>query len=48
MSSSDISLNPLTGNEPETSEEFRSPVGRAAQEEEPSQRQEVNVEGPNK
>ena len=43
--SDDISLNPLTGNEPETSEEFRSPVGRAAQEEEPPQREEVEVEG---
>ena len=48
MSSSDsdnISLNPLTGNEPETSEEFCSPVGRAAQEEEPPQRQEVEDRG---
>ena len=43
--SEDISLNLLTGNKPETSEEFRSPVGRAAQEEKPLQRQEVEVEG---
>ena len=48
MSGSDdgVSLNPfVTGDDPDTLEEFCSPFGQAAQEEEPYQHQEVEVRG---